>query len=213
MLNKKSLSEQIYDSLKQDILDQKIKFGAKLINKELRLRYGVSSTPVRDAINRLHQDGLLDDISNSGARIIDFNYRYAIEINGIISMLSAEAVKMSAKQSEASVVTAVLREHIERQLEEIDSPEYFEYDRKFHETFFDFSKNESLKKLYSQYQTMWEILVVFYYKDQDSTRINAISQHRQIVDAYEQGNILLAQRRLEQHYQDAVQPLSKIAVE
>ena len=88
MLNKKTLSEQIYQLLKQDILSQKIGFGEKLINRDLQKKYGVSSTPIRDAINRLYQDGLVEDITKNGARVIAFDLTAAIEINEIITILS-----------------------------------------------------------------------------------------------------------------------------
>lgn len=50
---KQTLSEQIYNILKEDILCGRILMGDKLTNRELQERFQVSSTPVRDAINRL----------------------------------------------------------------------------------------------------------------------------------------------------------------
>ena len=210
MVIRKNLNEQIYEEIKQDIIEQRIKFGDKLINKELRDKYNVSSTPVRDAINRLHNDGLLDNITNSGARVINFDNKFATEINEIISMLSAEAIKLSAKKSNVSEVSVILRNCIKLQRYNIDNISYFEHDKNFHMTFFEFCKNESFKQIYSQYQTLWEILVKFYYKDGEFTRARAIDQHQHILEAYEQVDIPLAQRYLEQHYLDAVRPLSKL---
>ena len=46
-LNKQTLSEQIYEILRQDILTQKIKCGTKLTLKVLQERFEVSSTPIR----------------------------------------------------------------------------------------------------------------------------------------------------------------------
>ncbi|MGI5872737.1 MAG: GntR family transcriptional regulator, partial [Bacillota bacterium] len=102
MLNKKTLSEQIYELLKQDIMNRKIGFGEKLINRDLQKKYGVSSTPVRDAINRLYQDGLVEDIKRNGARVITFDLTAAIEINEIITILSVGAVELSAEKSDSS---------------------------------------------------------------------------------------------------------------
>ena len=90
MIVKKNLSEQIYESLKKEILDQKIGFGEKLINRSLQEKYGVSSTPVRDAINRLYVDGLLDNISNVGARVIPFDYK--VRDNAINESCSSQSI-------------------------------------------------------------------------------------------------------------------------
>ncbi|MEA4892416.1 MAG: GntR family transcriptional regulator [Peptococcaceae bacterium] len=210
MIVKKSLSEQIYESLRQDIINQKIKFGEKLVNQNLRERYGVSSTPVRDAINRLHQDGLLEDISNVGARVITFDYKMAAEINEIVWMLSTQAVKLSAKKGHAREVIPALAKCLELQQRHIDSPAYLDDDAQFHLTFFDFCDNPRYRELYLQHHTLWSILVKYYYCDKESTREHAISQHRMILEAYAAGDIPLAQNHLENHYQEALRPLRKV---
>ncbi|MDR2940929.1 MAG: GntR family transcriptional regulator [Clostridiales bacterium] len=210
MILKKNLNEQIYESLRQDIIDQKIKFGDKLANRDLQEKYNVSSTPVRDAINRLYQDGLIEDITNSGARVIDFNYKITTEINEIISLLSAQAVKLSAKKSKIEDIVPALEKNIQLQVENINKIEYFEYDKNFHLTFFEFCDNDRFIQMYKQYQTLWEILVKFYYLDKESKKMSAIRSHKEILSAYKQGDILLAQERLESHYLDAARPFKKI---
>ena len=83
---KQTLSEQIYNILKEDILSGRILMGDKLTNRELQERFQVSSTPVRDAINRLSKDGLTQEVSKSGAQLITFDYSYANELNDFIHL-------------------------------------------------------------------------------------------------------------------------------
>ena len=59
-LNKATLSEQIYTILKNDILDQSIPQGEKLTLKNLQERFATSSTPIRDALTRLTEEGLVN---------------------------------------------------------------------------------------------------------------------------------------------------------
>ena len=72
-LNKSTLSEQIYQILRNDILTQKIKCGEKLTLKVLQERFQVSSTPVREALTRLTQDQLVSYYSNIGVNVISFS--------------------------------------------------------------------------------------------------------------------------------------------
>ena len=65
------LSEQIYKILKNDIINSKINFGEVLVNKNLQERFEVSSTPIRDAILRLKEDGIIEEITRSGANLIN----------------------------------------------------------------------------------------------------------------------------------------------
>jgi DNA-binding GntR family transcriptional regulator len=210
MINKKNFSEQIYESLKQDIIDQKIGFGEKLVNRELQVKFGVSSTPVRDAINRLYQDGLVEDISKSGARVITFDYKEALEINEIVSILNVTAVKLSAEKNDIKQIVPFLEQCINQQQENIDNAKFFDYDCSFHNTFFDFSGNAHYKKLYARYHVLWKILVRLYYLGKETTRVHAIAQHKQILDVYSRGEIQLAQDYMEQHFLEAAHTLMKM---
>ena len=78
------LSEQIYKILKNDIINSKINFGEVLVNKNLQERFEVSSTPIRDAILRLKEDGIIEEITRSGAKLIDFDPNFACEVNQLI---------------------------------------------------------------------------------------------------------------------------------
>lgn len=69
---RKSLSDQIYDELKMEIIEQKITFGSKIVNRVLQERFQVSSSPIRDAINRLYSDGLIEQIDNTGGNSCKF---------------------------------------------------------------------------------------------------------------------------------------------
>ena len=59
ILKKQSLVDQIYDQLRYDIINLKLPLGSRLNVSELQERFGISSTPIREAINRLQTDGLV----------------------------------------------------------------------------------------------------------------------------------------------------------
>ncbi len=203
MINKKSLSEQIYESLKEDILNQKIRFGDKLVNRELQGRYEVSSTPVRDAINRLYLDGLVEDITKSGARVIQFDLKVAVEINEIVCLLNLAAIKLSAEKSDVLEIAAKLGACIENQKKNIDNQQYFEYDYQFHKTFFEYAKNAHFINLYAQYHTLWKILTMYYYHDKERKPSETLIQHQGILDAYRHGDVQSAQSLMDHHFRDA----------
>jgi len=210
MIRMKPYNEQIYETLRQDIIDKKIGFGEKLVNQKLQERFGVSSTPIRDAINHLYQEGLVEDISKSGARVITFDLKSALEINEIVSMLNVGALRLAAARPDALELIPVLENIIQLQMKHINNKKYFIYDKLFHEAFFDFSQNNRFKKLYSQYQTLRLLLVQLYYKDKERTKPDSITQHQKILDAYRQKEIHLAQNLMESHFRDAIPALEKV---
>lgn len=208
MLNivKKSLSEQIYDILKQEILGQKISFGQRLVNRDLQERFGVSSTPIRDAINRLYLDGLVDEITKVGAKIIEFDLNFALEMNEFIAILCTAAIKLSAQKSSKEDVVASLEAALHTQRNPQNEEEYFQSDFIFHRTFFDYCENNKLKQEYEQYNVLRSMLVFKYYSTGNS-KSEAIAQHEKILDAYRQGNIEEAVQSMDIHYAYAAQLL------
>lgn len=94
---RKSLSDQIYDELKMEIIEQKITFGSKIVNRVLQERFQVSSSPIRDAINRLYSDGLIEQIDNTGATVVNFDIVFYLEVNEILLGITNTAVKLAFK--------------------------------------------------------------------------------------------------------------------
>lgn len=197
---RKKLHEQVYEILRQDILEQRIGFGEKLTNRGLQERYGISSTPVRDAINRLYLEGLLDEISQGGARVISFDYKRAVDVNEFMYILNKEAIALSAERAAPGEVVSHLQTVLKQQSEHILSDLYYQYDQQFHRIFFDFCGNSQIARLYNQHSGLWMLLLKFYHTARDNSRDIAIAQHAQVVDAYEHGNIALVQHRMKEHF-------------
>ncbi len=70
-----TLAEQVYGRLKQEMHDFALVPGDRFSEAEIGARLGVSRTPVREALFRLRNEGLLDVESKSGwfVRPIDFD--------------------------------------------------------------------------------------------------------------------------------------------
>ena len=84
---KTSLADQIYTILREDIINQRIKCGEKLTLKTLQERFGTSSTPIREAIKRLNQEGLIENVTNVGAKVINIKANDIKEIYDFCSVL------------------------------------------------------------------------------------------------------------------------------
>lgn len=206
---KKKLHEQVYEVLKQDILEHRIGFGEKLTNSDLQEHYDVSSTPVRDAINRLYLEGLLDEISQGGARVVSFDYTRAIEANELMFILNKEAVTLMAERADPKKVIPKMDMVLKQQPENLNSELYSQYDFQFHHIFFDFCGNSQFMHLYSQYSGIWQMLIKFYHSG-NASRSKAVSQHGKMLNAYKTRNIALLQSLIKEHFDDATKGLGKM---
>lgn len=64
-----SLSLTVYDSLWRDIVEGLLPPGTRLVERDLASRFDVSRVPVREALQRLNREGLVDLVHNRGALV------------------------------------------------------------------------------------------------------------------------------------------------
>ncbi|MFB6214789.1 MAG: GntR family transcriptional regulator [Candidatus Bipolaricaulia bacterium] len=69
-LDKESLSEQIYNRLKRRIIDLEIVPGEKIGPSSLEREFGVSRAPIREALNRLKEDNLVESKPRVGYFVV-----------------------------------------------------------------------------------------------------------------------------------------------
>ena len=65
-----SLADKVFKKLEEEILNGALKAGENLTELRISARLGVSRTPVREAIHRLEQEGLVQLTPNKGAVVI-----------------------------------------------------------------------------------------------------------------------------------------------
>lgn len=94
--SKPSLTEEAYARLKSEILDNRLSPGFQALEPELAQRLGMSRTPVREALIRLQEDGLVEVIRRRGMRVLPVSPDDMREIYEALSCIEAEAAALLA---------------------------------------------------------------------------------------------------------------------
>lgn len=97
-LKKQSLVDQIYDQIRDEIITLQIPLGSRLNVSELQDKYGVSSTPIREALNRLQKDNLVEYENNVGASVMKLEEKDVYEINELAMTLHSAAIRFAMKK-------------------------------------------------------------------------------------------------------------------
>jgi DNA-binding GntR family transcriptional regulator len=90
-----NLSDKVYNILLDRIITQKIKPGGKLIEEDLAKNLGISRTPIREALNRLFRDDLIELIPRKGGYIRKLTARDVEEVYEIREVLENLAVRLA----------------------------------------------------------------------------------------------------------------------
>ena len=112
-IKKRSLVDQVYEALRRDIIMLRRLLGSKLNVNELQEELGVSCTPIREAVNRLQQEGLVVYKNNVGAHILDLDEHDIIEIQQLAMTLHCAAIRLAMKHGDRSVIVTELEKHLE----------------------------------------------------------------------------------------------------
>ena len=90
------IREQLYEAVKESILRNSFTPGSVLQIDRLAEEYGVSATPVREALVRLEADGLVALVPNKGAQVTEITERDIREIWEMRRLLEPYAARSSA---------------------------------------------------------------------------------------------------------------------
>lgn len=129
-----SASQQIYDSLRERIITLELAPGLSLSRAEIAGDYGVSQTPVRDAMMKLEEDGLLAVFPQSKTEVSRIDLNHAKETQFLRLSLELEVTRTLALDNDKSTVEQARKILLEQQdaLSEMDIARFARLDREFH---------------------------------------------------------------------------------
>jgi DNA-binding GntR family transcriptional regulator len=85
----------LYHQLLEEVLEGDLRPGEILVESALGKRFGVSRTPIREALRMLEQDGVLERV-NRGMRVRQTSSEEVLEIYGVRTILEAAAARDAA---------------------------------------------------------------------------------------------------------------------
>lgn len=97
-MEKKSLSSIVYDNLKGKILNNELLPGDKLIEMDIAKELGVSRTPVREALSRLSEEGLVENFPRKSYIVSKISMKKARDLYDVRTALEPLAVKLLANE-------------------------------------------------------------------------------------------------------------------
>ncbi|MEU1118858.1 MULTISPECIES: GntR family transcriptional regulator [unclassified Streptomyces] len=108
-----TLRQQIADALRDEVLGGRLEPGQEFTVKEIAEQYGVSATPVREALVNLTAQGLLDADQHRGFRVHEHTlaeYRAMLEARGLVADgIFRDLAEHGARRDVADALIAVRR--------------------------------------------------------------------------------------------------------
>ncbi len=200
-----SLEEMVYARLEEEILIGKLAEGESLGEIVISERLGVSRTPVRGALHRLSEEGLVEIIPNKGARVVGINlddlvdiYKIRERLEGLASALATERIT-DAELSELENTVDLTEFYIKKG----DTEHIRELDTVFHSIIYKASGSRFLSRTLSELHNK----IKSYRKrslDAPGRLEKSESEHREILGAIKAKNAELADELTLRHVRRAL---------
>jgi DNA-binding GntR family transcriptional regulator len=198
-----SLKDRIYDALKETIAGMNIYQGTgepRLDERQLSEDLGVSRTPVREAIARLEQEGLVRIVPRRGVFVARKTKREIVEIITVWAALESMAARLITKQATDEEIASLraLFATMEDDTAQANIDEYSGMNIRFHQAIIRLSKSQLI-------ETMTETLFIHMRAIRartigENNRVQrSIIDHMNIIKALEDRDADLAERLSREH--------------
>ena len=177
---------------------------------EIAQRFGVSTTPVREAFGLLQSDGLVQIDTHRGVTVFLPTIQGLIEhyeIRMALEMMAAEKAASHFKDQDASSLVAILDEMHATS----DAARYVELNQQFHLSLYRFGGRsrlltmiEELRNASLAYNHLYAAADV----PKDAERLDA--EHREILAACQAGDPVRAANAVRQHIQQTIAHVTKL---
>lgn len=195
-----SVRAQVYALIRQAIVALELSPGQALSENELADQYGVSRTPVREALIRLADDGLVEVVPQLGtyvSRIDPFDVREAQFIRESLELASLPSVAGRATEADA----ATLREVLDAQraaARDHDLRRWFELDEDLHRTLLEIAGHRRVWPVVQSAKAHMDRVRMLSLPEPEVLE-ELIAQHERIVDGALAGERDAAESVLTQH--------------
>lgn len=196
----KTIPEQIEEHLRRDILSGYLEAGQPLREQEISERFGVSRGPIREALKKLTQQGLLISEPNKGVRVAnhpsDSVRPLVVDLRRRIELFALKSHFNDITPEDIAHWSSIL-EDLKAACEKGDARALVDQDLRFHQALIESHDDKDLFNL-------WHPIVLrmlMYYERLGDDLMKSYEEHKRILDAIKAGDKKAALKALEANIQ------------
>ena len=147
MVRTRSRADLVYESLRDAISDGRIAAGERVREEEVARNLGVSRTPVREALQRLQQRGLLSFGPTRGLVVAQLSHEQVVELYAMREILEGSAARFAAQHATPEEIAVLHQLQDQLRAAEGDDLLHRNLDRRFHQAIYEAAHNRYLMQM------------------------------------------------------------------
>ncbi len=207
-INRLSMREEVYDKLLTWIMEGTLRPGEKLLDKELADTLGVSRTPVREALRRLEDKGLVESSASRWTRVSEISHDDPGMIYPIIWTLEALAAEMAIFHLTENDYKRMEKANaaLKSALEKGDPVAASAADARFHDVYIQRSYNGHLINILQDLKIKYRRMEINYF-EKDAKITASLEDHARIITAFKHEDTPLATNIIRSNWQNSLKRL------
>jgi len=200
----RALYEEVAELLRQRIFRRELEPGSWIDEARIAQEYGISRTPLREALKVLAAEGLVTMKVRRGAYVTEVSERDLREVYHLLSLLESDAAGVVAEQATPEQLKELKALHAELEGAVSDPDRFFAINERFHMRLLEIAGNRWRNQMVADLRKVMKLNR--HNSLLKSGRIaESLAEHAQIVAALEQRNRDAATRRMQEHFRNGLQ--------
>jgi DNA-binding GntR family transcriptional regulator len=206
--------EEVYGRLRAWIIDGRLRPGELLRDQDIAATVGVSRTPVREALRRLEDEGLVETALNRWTRVAPIDVGKAAEIYSIVEALELFALETAIRRLTVRDVTRMreANQAMRRAAELEDPAAAVIADESFHDVWIERANNGELSALLGQLRIKLRRVELAYF-DAAARALSSFREHAAIIRALSGRSLPAARQAVRRNWRGSAQRLNALVPE
>ena len=200
----RALYEEVAELLRQRIFQRELEPGSWIDELKLAEEYGISRTPLREALKVLAAEGLVTMKVRRGAYVTEVSEKDLADVYHLLALLESDAAGVVAERATDAELAELQTLHAELETAVAERDRFFALNEQFHMRVLELARNRWREQMVADLRKVMKL-------NRHNSLLKAgridesLAEHRAIVSALAQRNPALAVQRMREHFQSGLE--------
>ncbi len=200
----RALYEEVAELLRQRIFQRELEPGSWIDELKLAEEYGISRTPLREALKVLAAEGLVTMKVRRGAYVTEVSEKDLADVYHLLALLESDAAGVVAELATDAELAELQTLHAELETAVAERDRFFALNEQFHMRVLELARNRWREQMVADLRKVMKL-------NRHNSLLKAgridesLAEHRAIVAALAQRNAALAVQRMREHFQSGLE--------
>lgn len=203
-LTPRALYEQVAEQLRQRIFQRELEPGAWIDELKIAEEYGISRTPLREALKVLAAEGLVTMKVRRGAYVTEVSRKDISDVYHLLSLLESDAAADVADKATEDELLRLNETHQALKLQTTDAERFFALNETFHMQILDIANNRWRNQLVADLR---KVMKLNRHKSlfKQGRIEDSLAEHEAIIQALLKRDASSAKQAVQQHFSNGLE--------